>query len=59
MEVMKRNYPEGQTWSFVRSDGALKTYIVTKERTFSSLAQKAGKVLELRYYGTIRKEARQ
>ena len=51
MKVQKGNYPEGRSWTFVRSDGALKTYIVTREGNHGSFVQKAYKVLEIRYNG--------
>lgn len=53
MKIVRGEYPEGQTWSFVRSDGALKTYIVTNDGIRSSVVQKAGKVLEMRYKGKV------
>lgn len=51
MAARKFEYSEGWAWVFMRSDGALKFYIVTREGNRGSVVQKAGRVLELRYNG--------
>lgn len=51
MVIDKHDYPEGRSWAFMRSDGALKMYIVTREGNHGTFVQQAGRVLEVRYNG--------
>ena len=49
----KRTYPEGKSWTFTRSDGATKMYILTCKGDRGTVVQKNGKLLEVTYNGKL------
>lgn len=51
LHITKGVVTGGRTWTFKRSDGLFKTYIVSDEGNHGSMAWRSGLVVEMRYNG--------